>query len=153
MTARWLLAAIHLLALGIGLGAVWTRARALGGELTPVGLRRVFAADSWWGVAALLWIITGLMRAFGGYEKGSAYYLHNRLFLAKMALLVLILALEAMPMITLIRWRAALGRGQIVDTSPARRLAMISTVQTVLTVLMVLAATGMARGYGASARH
>ena len=31
MTLRWLLAAVHLLALGIGLGAVWARARSLAG--------------------------------------------------------------------------------------------------------------------------
>ena len=33
MTVRWLLAAVHLLALGVGLGAVWARGRALAGEL------------------------------------------------------------------------------------------------------------------------
>ena len=48
---RWLLAAFHLTALGIGLGAVWVRAGALRGPFDPAGLRRVFAADSWWGLA------------------------------------------------------------------------------------------------------
>lgn len=148
MPMRWLLAAIHLLALGIGLGAIWARARALRGPLDTAGLRRVFYADTWWGIAALLWITTGLTRAFGGFEKGSAYYLHNHFFWTKMGLLVLILALEVSPMITLIRWRIQVQRGQQPDSGVAKRLSRISILQAVLVVLMALAATAMARGYG-----
>jgi len=37
----------------------------------------VFHADNWYGVAAILWVVTGLLRAYGGLEKGSAYYLEN----------------------------------------------------------------------------
>src|SRR6266511_1832568 len=54
MTIRWLLAALHLLALGIGLGAVWARGRALRDALDASGLRRAFHADAWWGIAAVL---------------------------------------------------------------------------------------------------
>jgi len=46
MTIRWLLAALHLLALGIGLGAVWARGRALQADLDVSGLRRVVYADT-----------------------------------------------------------------------------------------------------------
>jgi len=148
MLTRWLFAAVHLLALGVGLGAVWARGRGLRNELDAAGLRRVFYADSWWGIAALLWIGTGLVRAFGGLEKGSAYYLHNHLFWGKMALLALILLLELGPMIGLIRWRLQLARGEQPDTRSASAFARISFLQAVLVMLMVLAATGMARGYG-----
>jgi putative membrane protein len=148
MLIRWVLAASHLLALGIGLGAVWARGRALRNRLDGTGLRRVFYVDTWWGIAAMVWIGTGLARAFGGFEKGSAYYLHNHLFWAKMGLLVLILVLELRPMVTLIRWRVQLDRGQQPDTHAAARFAWISFLQAVLVVLMTLAATAMARGYG-----
>jgi len=148
MLVRWLFAAVHLLGLGVGLGAVWARGRALSGRLDDAGLRRAFYADTWWGIAALIWISTGLVRAFGGLEKGSAYYLHNHLFWTKMGLLGLILALELGPMISLVRWRVALARGETPDTRAAVRFARISFLQGVLVVLMVLAATAMARGYG-----
>ena len=148
MMLRWLLAALHLLALGIGLGSVWARGRALRGQLDPVGLRRVFYADSWWGIAALVWITTGVARAFGGLEKGTFYYVHNSVFWTKMALLVLILALELQPMIALIGWRRAVARGEHADTARAGRFARISFAQAGLVILMVLAATAMARGYG-----
>src|SRR5688500_1543073 len=75
MTLRWLLAAFHLLALGIGLGAVVTRAFALRSPFSASRLPSVFLADTLWGLAALLWFGTGLWRAFGGVEKGTAYYL------------------------------------------------------------------------------
>lgn len=147
MTLRWLLAAAHLLALGIGLGAIWGRARAFRQALDPAGLKRVFDADTWWGGAAGLWILTGLARAFGPFEKGADYYLHNHFFLLKMGLLALILVLEIAPMVTLIRWRIALKKGTAIDTRPAAAFARVSTIQAGLVVLMVLAATAMARGY------
>ena len=77
---RLLLAALHFLALGIGLGAVWGRARALRGTLDAEGLRDVFRNDAWWGVAAGLWLLTGAARAFGPFEKGAAYYLSTPFF-------------------------------------------------------------------------
>lgn len=148
MTIRWLLAAVHLLALGVGLGAVWSRGRALRGALDGPGVRRVLYADAWWGVAALLWISTGLVRAFAGFEKGSAYYLHNHVFWAKMALFAAIFILELRPMIGLTQWRRLSARGQVVDTRAAPLFARISFTQATLVVLMVLAATAIARGYG-----
>lgn len=142
---RWAFAAVHLLALGIGLGAVWARGRALG---AGPDLERAFYADNWWGIAAILWIGTGLTRAFGGLEKGTAYYLHNALFRAKMTLLIIVLLLEIAPMVNLIRWRVRVAHNEQPDTHVAPRLALISRIQAGLVVLMVLAATAMARGYG-----
>jgi putative membrane protein len=51
-------------------------------------------------------------------------------------------------MITLIRWRVALGRGTVPDTHRAGAFAAISWFQAALVVLLVVAATGMARGLG-----
>ena len=150
MTLRWFVASLHLLALGIGLGAVFTRARTLRSPLAPPDLARLFAADNLWGVAAVLWLATGLLRAFGGLEKGSAYYLHNHFFLTKMALFLVILALELKPMITLIRWRQQVRRGEAIDKWPTRGLARISYVQGGIVALMVFLAAAMARGLGAT---
>jgi putative membrane protein len=145
---RWIFAWVHLLGLGIGLGAVWVRASALRGTLDTPGLKRVFVADTWWGIAAIIWIGSGLVRLFGSLEKGTSYYVHNTFFWIKMALLIVILLIEIMPMVTLIRWRIDVGKGAQPDTRIARRLASISTVEAGLVVLMVLCATAMARGFG-----
>jgi putative membrane protein len=146
MMLRWLLASFHLLGLGVGLGAVWVRGRGLRGPLDASGLRRVFLADSVWGLAALLWIGTGLWRLLGGTEKPTDYYLHNHVFMTKMALLIIILVLEVWPMTSLIRWRTRVGRGELPDTRVAPLLARISFIQACIVVLMVFAATAMARG-------
>lgn len=150
---RILLAVVHLLGLGIGLGAVFVRARAANRlKDGPESLSAVFAADMWWGIAALVWISTGLWRAFGGFEKTPSYYWTNHVFYAKMGLLLVVLLLEIWPAVTLIRWRSASRRGTLPVTELApsgRRIARISDVQTLLTIAMVVAAVMMARGYGA----
>ena len=140
--------ALHLLALAIGLPAIYLRGRALRGSLDAAGLRRVFAADNAWGAAAALWIGTGLWRAFGGLEKGSVFYLSSRLFWVKMGLLAILLALEIRPMVTLIRWRSDLRQGRLPDTGPARALFVLSHLEMTLVILMVFAASFMARGFG-----
>ena len=146
MILRWLLASFHLLGLGVGLGAILVRGRGLRGPLDAAGLRRVFLADSLWGLAALLWIGSGLWRLLGGTEKPTVYYLHNHIFLTKMALLAIILVLEFWPMTTFIRWRLLVSRGEWPDTRAASVLARISLIQAGIVVLMVFAATAMARG-------
>jgi len=144
---RWVFASLHLLALPLGLGAVWARSRALRRARGAADLPAVFVADNLWGLAALIWIVTGLVRAFGGLEKGATYYLHDRVFHAKMGLLVVILVLELQPMTTLIRWRIGLRRGAPITLTAAAALARISAIQAGLIVLMVFAATALARGF------
>jgi len=144
---RWLFASLHLLTLPLGLGAVWARSRALSSVQQTRDYRRVFLADNLWGFAAFLWISTGLVRAFAGLEKGSSYYLHDRMFIVKMSLLVVILLLEIRPMVTLFRWRTAVEKGVAVDTAVAPGLAHLSRIQTGIVVLMVFAATALARGF------
>ena len=149
---RLSLAWLHLVALGLGLGAVIYRGSALR-ELPAAGaLKRAFRSDALWGIAALLWIATGVWRLLGATEKGVMYYMTNHAFFAKMGLFVAILLLELWPMITLIRWRAALARGgtpeSVVHLPTAKRLAIISHVEALLVVAIVFAAVAMARGYG-----
>ena len=146
MWSSAIVASLHYLALAIGLPAVFLRGRALKGPLDDAGLRRLFAADSMWGVAAALWVATGLLRAFGGLEKGSAFYLQSPLFYLKMALFLAIVALEVWPMLTFMGWRQARRRGARVDTSRAPALFQVSHIQLALTVVIVFVASAMARG-------
>lgn len=144
-----IVSALHVLALALGLPAVYLRGRELRGPLDMAGLGRLFAADNLWGVAAALWVATGLLRAFGGLEKGTAFYLGSRAFWLKMALFALILVLEIRPMVTFIKWRAGLRRGRAPDTSRARRLYLVNHIEMGLMLLMVFVAAFMARGFGA----
>jgi putative membrane protein len=97
-----------------------------------------------------LWLSTGLWRLLAGLEKDTAYYFHNHMFLGKMALFAIILALEIWPMITLIGWRRRVARGEQPDISAAPLLARISFAQAGIAIVITFLAVGMARGYGVS---
>ncbi len=148
MLIKWVLAAVHVLAFGFALAAVLARGRALRRLRSddPRSFRDVFVVDNIWGVSAGILLITGAFRAFGGLEKGSYYYLHQPLFHLKMTAFVAILALEVVPMFALIKWRIAFKKQQSFDTSLSRRFARISHMEAALMVIIVIAATGMARG-------
>lgn len=146
MELKIILAYVHLLALAIGFYSIWTRANALKELKHASGLAAVFKADNLWGLAAFLWLLTGLWRAFGGVEKGTDYYLSNTAFLTKMGLFLFIFILEIQPMITFIQWRLKLKKKEPVDFSKARRFAMTSHVQLGLLSIIVLFAVAMARG-------
>lgn len=66
-----------------------------------------------------------------------------------MTALVLILLLEIVPMLGLIRWRIAARRQQLPDIGRARTYVRIGHWQAVLVIVIVFAASGMARGIGA----
>lgn len=150
MFSAYLLGAFHLLALPLGLGGIWMRARALSrvADGRKDALASAFAADNFWGISALLWIGTGITRAFFGFEKGWGYYSGNTLFWIKMGLLALAVLLELAPMVLLIRWRITTSRGGNPDTSRAAFFAKTSYIQAAIVVAMVFLAAGMARGLG-----
>ncbi len=112
-----------------------------------VVLQRLFQADGLWGLAAVLWLVTGLSRAFGRVEREPAFYLRNGFFWVKMGLFVLVLALEILPMVTFIRWRVAKSRG----SAPAigagfSTLIALNDAEVVLIVIIPFVAALMARG-------
>jgi putative membrane protein len=149
---RLTLAALHLFALAFGPASAYVRGRALSERpLTIASVSRAFVADSWWGAAAGLWIVTGMWRLLGGTEKETHFYFDNRFFMAKMSILLVILVLEVRPMIILIRWRRALKKSAETWSPDERAAAWItktSYIQVALVLLMVIAAVAMARWYG-----
>jgi putative membrane protein len=148
MTLRWLIASIHLLALGIGLGAIFARARGLQTARREPRLRTIFLADNLWALSGILFLTTGLWRAFGGLEKGATYYLNHPLFHAKLTLFVIVLLLEIWPMVTLLRWRRTKRRGERVNIAAAKNMARVSYVEAAMTIVIVFLATAIARGIG-----
>ena len=99
-------------------------------------------------MAGALWIGSGLWRLFGATEKTTDYYLGNHVFWTKMALLAVLLVLEIRPIVVLGRWRRRAGQNEALDLRAGPGIARTSYIQAVLVILMVLAATAMARGLG-----
>ena len=148
MLLRLLLAWMHLLALGVGLGAVWARADALARLGRGGSLRRVFTTDTWWIAALSVWLLSGLVRVLAGLEKPAAYYAYNPLFWTKMGVFAVVFIAELWPMTTILQWGLWTRRGRVLDFSPALRLATLSRAQAVLVVLAAGLAAAMARGLG-----
>lgn len=146
MDLRYIIATIHILTFGLGAASIWMRARALRKLKDESGLKDVFLADNLWGIAAFLWLLTGLWRAFGGLEKGSDYYLGNVAFLVKMSLFILVFVFELRPMIILIKWRSRQRRKESIDISIAPSLARTSYIELLLLIPIASMATAMARG-------
>jgi putative membrane protein len=140
-----LLSAVHLLTLAIGLAAVFIRGRALARPLDDAGWQRLLAADNVWGIAAGLWIASGLARVFfGGKEPG--FYWHNGFFWVKLALFGLVFALEWTPMTTFIRVRIARRLGTALPAFSTEVYHRINSAELVLVVTIVFVAAFMARG-------
>lgn len=147
MLSSSILSTLHLLALALGLPGVFLRGRALRRlKLDEAALPRVLAADNAWGAAALLWLATGLLRAFWRFEKGPEFYLASPLFWVKMGLFIVVALLEVWPMVTFLGWRRARARGLVIDRRVVPALIRVNDLETVLTLLLPFVASAMARG-------
>lgn len=131
----------HILALVIGLPGVWVRGRALRSRDLPL----LFKADAAWGVAAVLWLATGLTRVFVT-EKGASGYASQPLFWVKMSLFGLVVLLELWPMITFVRWRIRQARSLEIDLGAVPALIRVNDIELGLTLLLPFVASMMARG-------
>lgn len=140
-----LLSAIHVLTLALGLGAVFMRGRSLARPLDDVEWRRLLAADTAWGLAAALWIASGLARVFYG-GKEPTFYWHNGFFWAKLAMFAAVFALELTPMLTFMRVRVAMRNGAALPRFPVAVYRRINSAEIALVIAMVFTAAFMARG-------
>lgn len=144
-------AALHYLTLAVGFGSVFARGLRLRDlRRTPSDtqvLGRLFRADTAWGIAALFWLGTGLVRVFAGLEKSATFYLRNGFFWVKMALFVAVVALEIFPMFTFIRWRTARANGALaIASAPLGVLVRLNDLEVILVLLIPFIASLMARG-------
>jgi putative membrane protein len=145
MLASALLSAIHVLTLALGLGAVFARGRALAHPLDDAGWQRLLVADNLWGVAAGLWLASGLGRVFFG-GKELTFYSRNGFFWVKLSLFAFVVALELMPMITFIRVRSALRHRTPMPRFSVEAYRRINSIEVGFVVVIVFVASFMARG-------
>jgi putative membrane protein len=143
-----LLAVVHLLALVFGVAVLVLRAKAVARAEGNPDLKAVFLWDNLYAGVALFWLGSGLLRAFGGFEKGTDYYLTNHVFWTKMLLLLVVLGAEAVLMATFIRFRLQRGRGQAVSWEKKAKLLRLHWVELWSIAGMVAMAALMARGVG-----
>jgi putative membrane protein len=145
---RLALAAIHLLALALGVFALSARARALAAAQRNDELKSVFFWDGAYGAVGIVWLGSGVWRAFSDLEKGTDYYLSNHAFWTKMLLLAVFFVIETTLAVTFVRWRALVKRNEAVSLAAKARLVRFHHAELGLLLGMVVMATLMARGVG-----
>jgi putative membrane protein len=137
-----------LLSLALGVLSLTARARALAAAERDEDLEPVFFWDAVYGLVAVVWIGSGLWRAFGGVEKGTDYYLSNHVFWTKMLLLAVLLVLEGILAATFVRWRIRRRKREPVSLEKKARLVRFHWAEFWLLLGMITMAALMARGIG-----
>jgi putative membrane protein len=116
-------------------------------SLSREGVAQLQGIDRYYGVAAGLVILTGLLLVFFG-AKGPVYYAHNAIFWIKMALFVSVALISILPTVAYLRWnqRRAADGSITLDDGEYRRLRALLWAQIGLFVLIPLCAALMANG-------
>jgi putative membrane protein len=109
--------------------------------------RRIQISDRWYGILAGVVLVVGFLRVFY-FEKGSTYYFHNPFFEAKLGIFLLIGLISIYPTVRYIAWGKQMKGGQPPQLGDQEfgRIRWILRVEMGLMVVMVLAASMMAKG-------
>jgi putative membrane protein len=146
MTAA-LASALHVVAIAIALTAMVLRDRGLSAPRFDDDARdTTLRGDNWSGVAAILLVGTGLWRLLGGLEKPTDWYLRDPGFHLKMTIFGVAWLVEALPMITFIRWRMQMKAGAPLDLRRLRALRRLNRIQLGVFTALIGAAALMAHG-------
>jgi putative membrane protein len=109
-------------------------------------LRRI---DAYYGIAAGVLVIVGLLRVFY-FEKGASYYFHDAWFIVKISLFALVGLISIYPTKVFLSWKSELAQGRAPEisgsTARAVRLCLILELAGIIGILF--AAPLMARGVG-----
>jgi putative membrane protein len=148
MTVEAILSYLHLLAIltlvvFLASEAALTRTEWLNAAV----VERLPKVDAIYGIAAVLVLVTGLVRIFFGV-KGSSFYWHHPLLYVKLGMFIVVGVISIKPTLTYQRWRRELRAGGALpgadEVRATRRLVMI---QAHIVPFIPLAAVFLARGF------
>lgn len=118
-------------------------------DAAPARLQRLKTVDGLYGMAAMLVLGTGAARVWMG-AKGSAFYLDNPVFYAKVALFLVVGMMSAYPTVQFFRWAAAIDGNRQFTPGPqaVARVRTLLKLQVTGIACLPLLAVLMARGVG-----
>lgn len=116
--------------------------------LNASAVHRLVRLDILYLVAAVAVLATGLARTWWGM-KGASWYWSNGWLHAKVLLFVVIGLISIRPTLDFMKWRRALvATGVLPDAGSIRKTRRLVMIEAHLLILIPLAASLMARGYG-----
>jgi len=112
-------------------------------------LKTLAVIDAGYGATATLILVVGAGRVFFG-AKGSAFYLENPVFWAKIAAFAMVGVLSAWPTLAFFKWRkqAKADLAFAPSTDEVARIRRLMGLELAVFALIPIFAAAMARGYG-----
>ncbi|MGI0480986.1 DUF2214 family protein [Geminocystis sp. CENA526] len=151
MWASAITAYFHYLSIGIIFASLSIEFFTLKEKLTVKEAWRIVLADSAYGIGAIIVLVTGVLRVLY-FAKDTAYYMHQPVFFAKIALYLIVGIVSLYPTISFILWVKSLLEEKPPEFSlnKYKILRGIIIFELVGFSLIPLLASMMARGIGAN---
>ncbi len=117
--------------------------------VTGAGLKTLGGIDASYGGTAVLILVVGFCRVFLG-AKGSAFYLENPVFWAKIAAFGVVGLLSIAPTIAILKWRkqAKVDPAFAPSDAEVAKVRKVMLAELLVFALIPIFAAAMARGYG-----
>lgn len=138
----------HLLAFGIA-AAITAQLVLVRPGMQPPAVQLAARYDMALGIMSMALVAIGFSRVFFG-AKGSAFYLHNHVFWAKLVLFAMVGLLSVKPTRAFLRWRKAQSAdaGYAPEEVEIRAIRKTLMAEIHIFAFLPIAAAAMARGYG-----
>lgn len=104
-------------------------------------------ADAYYGLASVIILATGFMKAFM-YGKGADYYFHNTFIWLKLILFTIIGLLSIYPTVVFFKWKKLNDSDLVLQEKQYKGIKRIILLELLLAFFIPLFATLMARGLG-----
>ncbi|NWK77523.1 DUF2214 family protein [Aquitalea sp. LB_tupeE] len=143
---QWLLATLHLLALGCGLGAIAARGRNLADQPDGPAWQRSLRANNWWHLALCLWLLSGISMLVQQVQPVWVAGSLPPAALAKLLCCLLLFTQEWRSLSLLRQCRERLERGRLPADELRSRLCRASRRQLALLLLLLLLSTAWHSG-------
>ena len=144
-----LLAYFHYASIFLLFAFLTVEAMLLRNPLDANGVHLIARVDLWYFAAAMLALLSGLLRLFMG-AKGTAFYFGNPVFSIKVVFFLVIGVLSIWPTMQFLRWSRTLKtQANFLPSDEERRRARrLVMIEIHLAALLPLLAVLMARGIG-----
>jgi putative membrane protein len=149
MLAHVLTAYVHFLGMMMLMATLLAEHVTLQPQMTRVHIQRLAMIDLFYGIAAGIVFLSGLLR-FAYFGKGIHFYLGNPLFYVKVGMFLLVALISVYPTRRFLAWRKMLTQGDppALDPHTVTRLRIVIRLELGLLIVIPLLAVLMARGIG-----
>lgn len=118
-------------------------------NITFQAARKIQRADFYYGIAAGLIIVIGLLRVFL-FEKGSGYYFSNPLFNLKLIAFIVVAASATYPAYYFTTWNAQtkVNKAPEIDDKQYKNISRFLKIEIVGFIIIIFASSMAAKGIG-----